>query len=198
MLPESLARARAILENVTPLKTDCGLLCDCVCCRPMEGENTGMLLFPGEERYYEGREGYRMTATDHGTLLICSGRCNRADRPLSCRLMPLIPVLREAREVGQSPTNAAHCSQCASVASAAPKAVMAECVKVATDLRAKTVCPLARMGKDALTQEFVSAVREVSRILAEDEAQRTFLMKLTSQQDELKALRNQFRRGSHV
>ena len=75
---------------------------------------------------------------------------------------------------------------------------MAECVKVATDQRARTVCPLARQGKDALAPEFVSAVREVGRILAEDEEQRAFLMQLTRQQDELKALRNQFRRGSHV
>ena len=129
---------------------------------------TGMLLFPGEEKYYEGREGYRMTATDHGTLLICSGRCDRADRPLSCRLMPLIPLIRE------------------------------DGVKVATDFRAKTVCPLAQQGKDALDPDFVSAVREVGRILAEDEDQRAFLVKLTKNQDELKALRNQFRRGIHV
>ena len=168
MLPDILARARAILENVTPLKTDCGLTCAGACCRPMEGEMTGMLLFPGEENYYEGREGYRMTETDHGTLLICSGRCDRADRPLSCRLMPLIPLVRE------------------------------DGIKVATDLRAKTVCPLARQGKDALDPDFVSAVREVGRILAEDDAQRAFLVKLTQQQDELKALRNQFRRSHHV
>lgn len=168
MLPESLKRARALLENVTPLKTDCGLTCQGACCRPMEGEMTGMLLFPGEEAYYEGREGYRMTQTDHGTLLICSGRCERADRPLSCRLMPLIPLLRD------------------------------DGVKVATDLRAKTVCPLARQGKDALDPDFVSAVREVGRILAEDDDQQAFLVTLTRQQDELKALRNQFRRGSHV
>ena len=168
MLPEALTRARAILEDVTPLKTDCGLACGHACCRPMEGEMTGMLLFPGEDKYYEGREGYRMESTDHGTLLICSGRCNRADRPLSCRLMPLIPLLRD------------------------------DGVKIATDLRAKTVCPLARQGKDALDPAFVSAVRQVGRILAEDENQRAFLVKLTQQQDTLKALRNQFRRGIHV
>ena len=168
MLPESLARARALLENVTPLKSDCGLTCGHICCQPMEAEMTGMLLFPGEAAYSVGREGYRTVDTADGPLLICSGRCNRADRPLSCRLMPLIPLLRE------------------------------DGVKVATDLRAKTVCPLARMGKDALDSEFVSAVREVGRILAEDDEQRAFLVKLTAHQDELKALRNQFRRGSHV
>lgn len=168
MLPESLKRARAILENVTPLKTDCGLTCQGACCRPLEGEMSGMLLFPGEEKYYEGREGYRMTETEAGTLLICSGRCDRADRPLSCRLMPLIPLVRE------------------------------DGVKVAIDHRARTVCPLARQGKDALDPAFVSAVREAGRILAEDEKQLVFLKKLTGMQDELKALRNQFRRGTHV
>jgi hypothetical protein len=60
------------------------------------------------------------------------------------------------------------------------------------------VCPLARQGKDALDPDFASAVREVGRILAEDETQLAFLVKLTRQQDELKALRNQFRRGIHV
>ena len=168
MLPDVLARARALLENVTPLHTDCGLSCGHICCRPMEGEMTGMLLFPGEEAYYAALPGYRMVDTPQGMLVICSGRCNRADRPLSCRLMPLIPLLR------------------------------ADGVKVATDHRAKTVCPLARQGKDALSTEFVDAVRQVGRILAEDEKQRAFLLKLTKQQDELKALRNQFRRGSHV
>ena len=168
MLPDILAHTRAIREDVTPLKTDCGLTCACACCRPLEGEMTGMLLFPGEESYYEGREGYRMTETDHGTLLICSGRCDRADRPLSCRLMPLIPVIR------------------------------GDGIKVATDLRARSVCPLARQGKDALDPAFVAAVREVGRILAQDETQLAFLINLTRQQDELKALRNQFRRGIHV
>ncbi len=168
MLPDALLRCRALLETVTPLLSDCGLTCGGACCRPLEGEMTGMLLFPGEEGCYEGRAGYRMTETAHGTLLICAGHCDRADRPLSCRLFPLLPLLRK------------------------------DGVKVATDLRAKTVCPLARYGKDGLAEEFVSAVREVGRILAEDETQRAFLVKLTENQDALKQLRNQFRRGDHV
>ena len=168
MLPDSLARARALLENVTPLHADCGLSCGHACCRSLEGELSGMLLFPGEDAYYADLPDYRTVDTADGPLLICPGRCARGDRPLSCRLMPLLPLLRP------------------------------DGIKVATDLRAKGVCPLARMGKDALDPAFVEAVREVGRILVEDEAQRTFLERLTAQQDELKALRNQFRRGSHV
>ena len=38
----------------------------------------------------------------------------------------------------------------------------------------------------------------LGRILAEDEAQRPFLLRLTAQQDELKALQKQFRRDAHV
>lgn len=168
MLPEVLVRSRALLENVTPLCSDCGLICGGACCRPLEGESTGMLLFPGEEAYYENRPGYRMLPTGTGTLLLCAGRCDRADRPLSCRLFPLLPLLR------------------------------ADGVKVATDLRAKAVCPLSQQGKAALAAEFVEAVRQVGQLLTQDEATRAFLLQLTRQQDELKALRAQFRRGTHV
>ena len=168
MLPEALAQARALFDDLTPLRSDCGLTCGGACCRPMEGENTGMLLFPGEEAYYADLPGYRMERTAQGTLLTCSGRCERADRPLSCRLFPLLPLLR------------------------------ADGVKVATDLRAKAVCPLARQGKDALLPEFVAAVRQAGQLLAEDEAQRPFLEQLTRGQDELKALRAQFGRNRHV
>ena len=50
---EALEKARELLENVTPLKTDCGKVCGGRCCRPLEAEETGMLLFPGEEDFYE-------------------------------------------------------------------------------------------------------------------------------------------------
>lgn len=168
MLPESVAKARALFDDLTPLRTDCGLTCGGACCQSLPGEETGMLLFPGEETYYEGRPGYRMTETAQGTLLTCAGRCDRADRPLSCRLFPLLPLMRP------------------------------DGVKVATDLRARAVCPLARQGKDALLPEFVQAVRQAGQLLAADEGQQAFLARLTREQDELKALRKQFRRDAHV
>lgn len=168
MLPETVRKARELFDDLTPLRTDCGLNCGGACCQPLPGEETGMLLFPGEEAYYTSLPGYRLLDTEQGTLLICDGRCERADRPLSCRLFPLLPLLRE------------------------------DGVKVATDLRARAVCPLARQGKDALLPEFVAAVRQAGRMLAEDEEQRAFLARLTRQQDELKALRRQFGRNQHV
>lgn len=168
MLPDAVAKARALFDDLTPLRADCGLYCGGACCQSMEGEPTGMLLFPGEDVCYEGHAGYVMVQAEHGRLLICSGRCSRDERPLSCRLFPLIPLLRE------------------------------EGVKVATDQRAKAVCPLAKRGKETLLPEFVSAVRQAGRILAADETQRAFLLRLTQEQDDLKALRNQFGRKPHV
>lgn len=165
---DRLLTARALLENVTPLNADCGLSCGHRCCQSAEGEETGMLLFPGEEALFEGLPGYTLTSAELGTLLICSGRCDRAQRPLSCRLFPLLPVVRE------------------------------DGVKVAVDLRAKAVCPLARQGRSAMSQQFIDTVREAGRILAQDEAQRDFLIRLTRQQDELKALRRAFGGERHV
>lgn len=164
MLPETIRQARAMLLDVTPLSSDCGQVCGGACCRSLPGETTGMLLFPGEEAYYADKPGYSVLPAAQGKLLVCSGRCERDDRPLSCRLFPLLPLLRP------------------------------DGVKVATDLRARVVCPLARQGKDALLPEFVEAVRAVGRLLAEDPLQRPFLQLLTDRQDELKALRRQFGR----
>jgi len=164
MLPESIRQARELFRDLTPLNSDCGLICAGACCRSLPGEETGMLLFPGEEAYYADKPEYILRPVAQGVLLVCPGRCEREDRPLSCRLFPLLPMLR------------------------------ADGVKVATDLRARTVCPLARQGKDALSVDFVEAVRRAGQILAEDEAQRPFLQMLTDQQDELKALRRSFGR----
>lgn len=168
MMNDQLKMARDLLENVTPLNSDCGLTCSHACCRSLDGDETGMLLFPGEESHYVDLPGYTVKPTALGPLLICSGRCERCDRPLSCRLFPLLPVVRE------------------------------DGVKVTVDLRAKAVCPLAQQGRAAMSQQFIDTVREAGRILSADAAQRDFLVKLTRQQDELRALRKQFGGNTHV
>ena len=168
MMPEVLDRARKLLEDVTPLEGNCGRLCDARCCRPMEGENTGMLLFPGEDAYYAALPEYTLRQTASGTLLTCAGTCRREDRPLSCRLFPLLPLVREGG------------------------------VRVGVDLRARPVCPLARHGVSGVRREFAEAVRACGQLLAEDAAQRRFLLRLTAQQDDLRALRRQFGGEGHV
>lgn len=158
----SLDRARELLRDVTPLSMDCGRVCGGACCESLPGERTGMLLFPGEEAYYEGRAEYQVLETETGSLLICAGRCRREERPLSCRLFPLLPVLR------------------------------AEGVRVAMDARARAACPLAAQGVRGLSEAFVEAVRQAGQALAEDESQRAFLTRLTREQDELRALQKRF------
>ena len=90
-----LHTVREKLKDVTPLHGDCGKICGARCCHSMEGEETGMLLFPGEEAAYAGQPGWKIQDTPVGKLLICPGKCRREDRPLACRLFPLMPVLRD-------------------------------------------------------------------------------------------------------
>ena len=168
-LPETLRECRALFDDLTPLHGDCGRLCGGACCESVPGEETGMLLFPGEEGWYAALPGYRIVDSSLGPVLVCSGRCDRKDRPLSCRLFPLLPVLRESG------------------------------VKAAVDRRARAVCPLAGQGLRALDPAFVQAVRECGRRLSSDPEQRAFLARLTAQQDDLTALQLQFsRRKDHV
>ena len=159
MFPESLVAARKLLEVITPLQTDCGLVCGGACCQTL----------PGEAEMYRGEEGFTLVDSPHGTILVCEGRCDRANRPLACRMFPLVMLLRP------------------------------DGVKIATDAAAQSVCPLARQGKSALSQDFVAAVRQAANLLAQDDQQAAHLRRLTDMQDELKALRAQYRgRKEHV
>ena len=162
-MQDVLKRARELLAAVTPLKTDCGRVCGARCCRSLDEEETGMLLFPGEAEAYTDREDWKIRHTAQGELVVCSGSCNREERPLSCRLFPLLPL------IGEDGT-----------------------IRVVTDLRAKAVCPLARQGKSALDPAFIEAVREAGKLLAQSEEQALFLDVLEAEQEELKELRRQF------
>lgn len=159
-----LNEAKRLLAEVTPLRKDCGRVCGGACCRSMAGEETGMLLFPGEEDDYEDAPGWQCKAVPMGTLAICPGHCDRAMRPLACRLFPLLPLLRE------------------------------DGIHVAMDARARAVCPLARQGQAALGEDFRQAVLEAGRLLAQDATQARFLRLLTENQDEWTALRRRLSR----
>ena len=145
--------ARELLNDLTPLKTDCGRLCQGVCCRGDEA--TGMLLFPGEEALYEGCAFARVVPTDFslgGTpaqLLICDGRCDRKNRPLACRLFPLFLKFRE----DQTPV-------------------------LRMDARARAVCPLTDYGMKALDPAFRQAARKAYDLLLEDEVCAKYLKAL--------------------
>ncbi len=133
---EAVIRAREMLSDVTPLKTDCGRVCGGACCQSDEDGQGGMLLFPGEERLYDPLPpGWRLERDDGvcpgALLLICDGACDRGLRPLSCRLFPLLPTPKGCR----------------------------------MDRRAWAVCPLMESGKQGLNPAFVHAVKAAGQIL---------------------------------
>ena len=158
-MDEVLKKAREALTAVTPLRSDCGKVCGARCCRSMDGEVTGMLLFPGEEEAYLDKKGWKVLKTKSGLLAVCPGECDRTERPLACRIFPLLPVIRDGM------------------------------VKIAADERARAVCPLLRQGIKGMDPAFREAVRQAGEVLAEKPEQRLFLEMLTAGQDELKILR---------
>ena len=156
----------ALLDDLTPLKADCGRVCGAACCRDCspegeEGGRSGMLLFPGEREALASldgeEEGFAFLPAGEDTLLVCGGHCRRGLRPLACRLFPLFPhVDREGR------------------------------VRAAYDPRAWRVCPLVREQRHVpLQRPFVRAVRRVGRLLMQDEACRDFLLRQSREMDEI-------------
>lgn len=150
---EAVLEARNLLENLTPLKTDCGRLCEGACCQG--DEKTGMLLFPGEETFYTDCSFARiipagfMLGGQDARLLVCNGTCERSNRPLACRLFPLFLKFKEDGVT-----------------------------KLRMDVRAKTVCPLTDYGIKALDPEFKQAARQAYDRLLEDEACAAYLREL--------------------
>ena len=139
----SVLAARELLDALTPLKTDCGRLCGGACCQG--DEQTGMLLFPGEEALYAGCGFARVLDADFtlggeaARLLVCRGTCPRGERPLACRLFPLF--LRFDTQGAQ---------------------------RVALDPRASAVCPLTDYGMSALDGAFVAAAQRAYALLMEN------------------------------
>lgn len=83
-------KAKNIMQDKTPLKKDCGLLCGKACCKG--DAETGMLLFPFEETSLS------VTEKNGVRLCVCDGSCNRRERPLSCMIFPFFPyITRDGR-----------------------------------------------------------------------------------------------------
>lgn len=145
--------ARELLEDLTPLKTDCGRLCQAACCQG--DENTGMLLFPEEETLYKDCAFADVLPLDYdlgGTqahLFVCRGRCEREARPLACRLFPLFLKFKEDGVT-----------------------------KLRIDVRAKPVCPLTDYGIKSLDPDFKQAARKAYDLLLEDETCAAYLKAL--------------------
>ena len=80
MKKDIISRAKDVLIPYTPLSADCGLVCGKACCKG--DEETGMLLFPGEETVFPVKE------KNGNRLCVCKGKCDRSTRPLSCIIFP--------------------------------------------------------------------------------------------------------------
>lgn len=146
---KTLKKVYKILDNVTPLREDCGKLCSGECCK---GDiDTGMLLFPGEEKFFEGNSNFEIKKTSDGkNILVCSGRCDRKLRPISCRIFPLFPVLADGR------------------------------IYVLDDPRARGICPLL-YDEMKLSKKFERRVAKAGKLLAENEETSAFLKILTDE-----------------
>ena len=134
-----------LFDNVTPLKHDCGLLCNRACC---EGDDCGMYLFPGEKKVYEllncSWADIEMSEFEYEhdgkvkktPILFCGSNCDRYQRPLACRIFPLTPYLRDGK------------------------------LEIIVDPRAKSVCPLSYSDDiNEFEPDFIKNVEKVFRVL---------------------------------
>jgi len=94
-----LRRAYALLENTTPLKYNCGLLCGGACCKTdtVNSETCGgMVLLPYEDMLIGGCREFEVKNTNDGKILICNGSCERIFRPFMCRIFPYYARIDES------------------------------------------------------------------------------------------------------
>lgn len=159
---ELYLKAYQILNQVTPLKSDCGLLCNKACCDGGE-DDLGMYLFPGEEMVLSGLAYFRILETDillengsHILLANCDGKCDRKFRPLSCRIFPLTPYLTYQGVLTMD-----------------------------LDIRAAGICPLVNGKKSpSIHPSFIQSVRKALRLLSKDPEILDFIEKLSRILDE--------------
>lgn len=144
---ELYEKADKIIGNKTPLKKDCGSVCDGACCKG--DSDTGMLLFPFEESILTVKE------KDGVRLAVCEGRCQRSERPLSCRIFPFFPYVTAEGKI-----------------------------KVIPDIRGVNVCPLVSKFNDVIFDRgFLWRVKKVGRLLYADEDCRRFLIETSREID---------------
>lgn len=161
---ETLKQACQLVQAVTPLQGDCGLVCGGRCCQP-GGEDTplGMVLFPGEEQLLSACPGYEFSQANWrlgdapAVLVACAGHCRRETRPLACRIFPLAIYLNEAMRL-----------------------------KLILDPAAKFICPLCASGLGGLQTAFRQAVATCAKCLVQDPVQRDFIYALSRRMDQLR------------
>ena len=156
-LTEIMYNAYEAIGNLTPIKkADCGNLCDKICC---EGDEAGMLLFPGEEDIYDDIPGFTVEEIDYMetpgvNLLICDGKCERALRPFACRIFPVAPSVDKDGIVTAVP-----------------------------DIRGRRMCPIWDLKY--VDRKFIKSVQKAFDILSENEKILSFMRLISAEIDEL-------------
>ena len=100
-----------LLDRVSPLETDCGILCGSTCCTYTDQDaEMGIYLLPGEEKLYtkkedwlkwtvEKAENFDFPQSWRGNVFfikcVTPPHCPRKSRPLQCRFFPLTPHITE-------------------------------------------------------------------------------------------------------
>ena len=149
------------LNKRTPIKADCGKLCNGRCCSEEECSDMGMYLFPGEEELFYDEPGFRVEESEFEVnekkvkILFCNGNCDRRKRPLSCRIFPLFPYITPEGDL-----------------------------IVKKDDRAKGVCPLYYADEGDFSHTFKRGVYHIGKILCEDSECFDFLFELSRLIDE--------------
>ncbi|MBQ3668704.1 MAG: hypothetical protein II920_05710 [Clostridia bacterium] len=139
-----LNSANSLLENVTPLRDDCGQYCDRACCRDNGEAGSCVWLLPGEDanamEWAQSHEALMPVTKTKCAGVYCLSPCDRALRPFMCRIFPLSPYFSEKKNSWS----------------------------VRMDRRAAALCPLFSYGKKGLRSEFVSACEQAVQLLASD------------------------------
>ncbi len=145
-----LKKAYEFLEYVTPVKYDCGKICNKKCCKG--NDNDGMLLFPGEEEFFRGNGNFEVYYDKRyeSFAVRCKGPCRRSERPLSCRIFPYL-IYADEKSGKHS---------------------------IAPDIRAIDFCPLL-IEKYDFDKKFLRALRIASAKLCENAEIVDFLQKIT-------------------
>lgn len=161
---ENLIKARELLERSAPLgRTDCGKLCDGLCCKG--DESTGMWLFPYEEELYKNNPDFSVKETDgnHGYKMItCNGTCNRKERPLACRIYPFYPKIDGDR------------------------------ITVIKDLRGLSSCPIIKDNIKP-DYAFLRNLRKATWYLIRDEETKNYILNMQQEIEDIARLMSVFR-----
>ncbi|MCC8161382.1 MAG: hypothetical protein LIO53_08800 [Oscillospiraceae bacterium] len=160
-----------LFDDITPVQVDCGRLCGKACCK---GDDSGMFLFPGEKEVFNllCPDWIKIDKTDFtyrfdnktytAPIAMCTGNCDRYQRPLACRIFPLTPYLNEKGEL-----------------------------EIIIDPRGKGICPMAKaFYLEDFDSAFVRNVKKAFTLLSKNRQVYAFLKEYSKYIDEFRRFYN--------